>query len=59
MARGPIALVILVILVLAYCCELAQGTATQETHQLFWGVIILSAIATAIAYAWESLTKKK
>jgi len=58
MVRGPIALAILILIILAYCCELAQGTANQETHQLFWGCIIASAIASAIAFAWNSITKK-
>jgi hypothetical protein len=59
MARGPIALIILVVIILAYCCEIAMGTATAETHQTVGGVLLFSAIATGIAIVWHVLTKKK
>ena len=59
MLRGSIALVVLVLLVLAYCCELAQGTATPETHQAFWTVIGLSAVFTAIAFVWDAIKNRK
>lgn len=59
MLRGNIAILVLIILVLAYCCEMALGTATEETHGQFWGIIILSAIFTAIAIAWNAIKNRK
>lgn len=59
MLRGKLAILFLVFLVLAYCCEMILGTATTETHEQVWTVLGLSALFTGVAIAWHAIRNRK
>ena len=59
MLRGPLALIVLGVFIIAYLIDVIQGAANgtgapSGTHQAFWGMIGISALLTVVSIALSS-----